>query len=198
MGHDSRKKVAIALAVGGFLVLAAIAYFSIFAFNPQWRAINTGEVEWPADADVADLLAEPTRTIYGAVIVGGPANPFTRKATGTFILIRETQRVLTIWKLDASGEVRGATNPAMHLEISHLIKNRFGTVMPDGGRPPVYCDLNQQQADYVLQNGVPQSLIDAMLRAADAAGWQPLPQEEDRTTDRATIIWVSPTPHFPK
>lgn len=39
------------------------------------------------------------------------------------------------------------------------------------GVPAVMANLNKEQAEYVIENGIPQTLIDAMLKASSDASW---------------------------
>ena len=48
-------------------------------------------------------------------------------------------------------------------------------VLPMAGNPLITCDLSPDQAAYVLEHDVPQSLIDAMLQEAVKSGWVPMP-----------------------
>ncbi len=39
------------------------------------------------------------------------------------------------------------------------------------GLPPILCNLSPDQADALMQHGVPETLYDAMLDASKSAGW---------------------------
>ncbi len=67
-----------------------------------------------------------------------------------------------------------------------LLSLAYHVSMPDGrggtwtynqmGNPRVACDLNEEQAAFVVSSGIPESLSDAMIQAADDAAWEPLQQ----------------------
>ena len=39
------------------------------------------------------------------------------------------------------------------------------------GSPPVLCNLNDDQARYVINHGIPRAIIDALLDEATRQGW---------------------------
>jgi len=91
----------------------------------------------------------------------------------------------------------------MRLAITSLVevsdeRQRPTAILPQVyGNPPVECDLNVAQADWVRQHGVPQSLIDAMQKTAQDTGWQPI-NPSGAATYPGPPKTVDANPHFPK
>ncbi|MBX3402200.1 MAG: hypothetical protein KF699_02195 [Phycisphaeraceae bacterium] len=68
-----------------------------------------------------------------------------------------------------------------------------GQRMTDWGSPgTIVADLNREQAEQVLKNGVPQGLIDAIVAEADRVGWKPWGGMQSG----GTRIEIDPAPHF--
>ena len=88
-----------------------------------------------------------------------------------------------------------ADAPAMQIRLAYMSRDSRGGVWPYSGDPAVIANLNPSQAQHVRKKDIPKPLIDAMLQAAEQAGWEPL--------DPATGIRSKPdvevdaTPHFP-
>ena len=59
--------------------------------------------------------------------------------------------------------------PPMQVQI-HARRSRY---LPEPGSFVVASDLTATQAQQVLVNGVPESLVDALVAAAKSGGWSP-------------------------
>lgn len=64
------------------------------------------------------------------------------------------------------------------------------------GDPRVICELDEAQTRHVLKHDIPQGLIDAMVEAAEAAGWSPVTLAAP--VPSKSIVVVSAEGHFPE
>ncbi len=87
--------------------------------------------------------------------------------------------------------------PAMQIKLSYLPQDSRSGVssFPYPGDPYVICNLDGAQANFIWQNDVPNALIDAMIKAADDAGWEPMDPNVGRPF-KPTIV-VDSAPFFP-
>ena len=87
-----------------------------------------------------------------------------------------------------------AENPELgqpYIQLQLMAKDPFG--WETYGDPMIITDLDELQASQVLENGVPQSLLDAIFSVADNTGWQPkLPSPNTF----GKFICVDPDEHF--
>jgi hypothetical protein len=87
----------------------------------------------------------------------------------------------------------------MRIGLSSLLASKrpiTGTtsVLPFGfGDPAIICDLSHEQAMYVMQNGVPDSLRRELVRTATEFAWKPL--EVGAVACSETVV-VDASPHF--
>ena len=79
-------------------------------------------------------------------------------------------------------------HPLMQVQI--LSPSKDG--LPHHIDPWVICSLNEAQTNSVMSNGVPQSLVDALTRTADEAGWDP----EHARRVNCRVIEVDASMHF--
>jgi hypothetical protein len=115
-------------------------------------------------------------------------------------VVNESTMILGV--LVPRGNVKAGT-PDMRIVITSLMEQRnrltgSTIVLPEPhGDPPVQCDLNAAQADWVRTNGIPESLIEAMRKAAKDENWKPLDLNGD---DKyfPSVISVPADLHFPK
>lgn len=63
--------------------------------------------------------------------------------------------------------------------------------IPSDGTPITHCDLDEVQADYVLENGLPDALVNALVQSANASGWLPAPATGQ------PLVNVQAGEHFP-
>ena len=82
--------------------------------------------------------------------------------------------------------------PLMQLQLL-ANASEGGFVVGDPGNPVIIVNLDQAQADHVMNQGVPQELIDAMIAAADAAGWT---AELPHPNQYGDFVVVDPDPFF--
>jgi len=129
--------------------------------------------------------------IYTTPTSNGPTFVSAKDAAGTYVAIEAGPEFALAVYFDADG----ATNPPpmqFQLLARRDLVNESGFV-GEVGDPLVLADLNVSQCGDVLQHGIPESLIDAMITAAYDAGWRPetpVPHQFGR------IIYVSPDTHF--
>lgn len=171
--------------------------------HPTYRPVKTVEVVWPVNPDFQSCWNDADKRFYGSIAwprpAGGPTSFF--KVEGIFLPVNGDPAMVLAVMIPRDEMPAGA--PAMRLAITSLIEVSTTVdgpmaVLPEQyGNPPIECDLNARQADWVRRHGVPQSLLDAMQKAAQDAGWQPLNPNEDGLPN-AEIILVDPAPHFPK
>ena len=70
------------------------------------------------------------------------------------------------------------------------------------GNPPIVCNLSADQAESLMQHGVPETLLDAMLNASKSAGWPAsLPPTGPGgfitlRSSGAQLSAIPPDPHF--
>jgi hypothetical protein len=82
----------------------------------------------------------------------------------------DATKALVVYYLPGSGRSR----PIMQLQLTGLA-GTGAAIAPVAGNPLIVCDLSPDQAAYVLEHDVPQSLNDAMLQQAVKSGWVPMP-----------------------
>lgn len=80
--------------------------------------------------------------------------------------------LMVVWDQDAAP---GTGQTPMQIQLMGTTKVMFGETLPSWGNPAISCDLNAEQAAWVLKHDVPQSLIDAMVNEAKKTKWAPLP-----------------------
>ena len=203
-----------------FLVFLAIVAIGLGTFtlhfgwslvHPQYRLVTTADISWKTHESFEDAWDDHSKKFYGTFTLYPPPAFSPRalcEAEGIYLAVAsDPEKVVTV--LVSSGKPPmwlgfgpGAFTvpvPAMRVELETLqeVSSRHlgrTAVLPSPGDPPVVCDLTAAQAAYVRQNGVPSSLVEALVGAADAAGWRPLAPGIGPT--RAAIV-LPAAPHFP-
>ncbi len=168
--------------------------------NPQFRHVQASELKWFArpmpfskawndsQRQFRTSLPLPTSTAPTSFV----------DATGTYLFIGEEDMVLMVL-IPANGAVRSGTAPPMRLAISSLISqiDESGAALPQTqGIPAIVCDLNATQAQYVWNNDVPPSLVEAMKAAARNANWRPFPPNGGMIPATPKSVTVAPAPYF--
>lgn len=137
----------------------------------------------------AEALADNDNQMSGAMVgTRTTTSHLAWEATGVWRDIRADQTKVLMVLYEPHPDPQ---QPPMQLRIGSLTAVRLGPSVPTDGTPFVVCDLNDEQSKYALVNGVPESLIDAMVKAANDASWSPLPP------GIASLVVVSATEHFP-
>jgi hypothetical protein len=78
--------------------------------------------------------------------------------------------------------------PDMEVRLGTEWRLPNGAILPVDGTPIVLCDLNRAQSEWAIANGMPDSLVDELVKAATAVGWP---------TGSAQPVVVDAGPHFP-
>ena len=164
------------------------ALFVLLAGTVGWRILNhevtaAGVLSSIAGADRARKTAmlklgvrEDRLTLVGAWETVGVARP----------VAGHPDKVLAVC-FDPSPR-RGQP----HMQLQLLARAQFVTWRY--GDPVVVCDLSQEQVAYVREHGLPDSLVTAMVEAAESAGWTatlPTPNTFGR------FVVVDASDHFP-
>jgi hypothetical protein len=190
------------LSAGGLLVAG---YFAIdvmwSSIHPQYRHASTAEFRWPANPTFQSCWQDRRMQITTGMGWFDSSNtPHVCDALGTFIPVNnDPAMVLTVTIPRADPAPPGA--PSMQIALTSLCGVRteyFGeNILPQVyGDPPIVCDLNASQAAFVQQNGVPQTLIDAMQAAAQNAGWKPI-NPSGVSVYPGPQVNINPKPHIP-
>ena len=62
--------------------------------------------------------------------------------------------------------------PSVQLRIGYLASTPSGSILPEDGDPIVLCSFWGEQAKQLVKDGVPPSLIDKLVEAANQAEWE--------------------------
>ncbi|MCH8965340.1 MAG: hypothetical protein IIB58_10290 [Planctomycetes bacterium] len=182
LGSRARQMVYLAT-----LLVAAGAAFLVWHQLPVWRFSST-------------IAREEQFIISQYVPAGG-------QSTGFFELGPEIGREIEV------GSVVGLLVVHLHRPAFYkqpLVQLRVATKVPWPGAvgiagqpayyflngvPRVVCELNQVQTRYVLKHDIPQRLIDALVEAAEEAGW--VPSSFGAPVRPKPDVVVSADGHFP-
>ncbi|MCZ6652773.1 MAG: hypothetical protein O7D91_07075 [Planctomycetota bacterium] len=88
-------------------------------------------------------------------------------------------------------------SPRLQVRVGHVVS------MPGGGTrtfrylmdgvPRIVCELDERQTEHAMENGIPGTLVRALIKAADDAGWVP---SGAGATAKPDVV-VSADGHFP-
>ncbi len=201
--------MSVAILVIGLATFAV--HFAWSLVHPRYRLVTTAGISWKTHESFADAWDDHSKKFYGTFTVYSPPAFAPRpicEAEGIYLAVASApEKVVTVLVSSGKPPMRlglgpGAFTgsvPAMRVEVATLqeVSVRYlgrTAVLPSPGDPPVVCDLTAAEAAYVRQSGVPSSLVDALVSAADAAGWRPLAPGIGPT--RPAIV-LPAAPHFP-
>ena len=135
-------------------------------------------------------------------------NSFHRAALGSYELVQNALDIGNSIENDPQGRVLIIQQYRRSTFEGPLLQVRIGCVvsMPGGGTrtfrylldgvPRVLCELDERETDHAMAGGIPGSLVEALVKAADDAGWMP-------TSPAAPVqpkpdVVVSADGHFPE
>lgn len=168
-------------AIGGFLALCLVVAGRHAAPRSRsrtqvfWRCVVSG---LPIFAIVGALIALPSRWRSSPVVsVLGPKARSVRGAmfnlsgggawgaSGGFVPIARDSRMYLVVYYDAAPR---QGQPRMQVQMDG---RSLAHTLPEPGTFVVASDLTANQAQHVLKNGVPDSLVEALVEAATTRGW---------------------------
>jgi hypothetical protein len=197
-----KRTISKILVLGLVAIVIVLGYLGIdigySLTHPTYRHVRTTEVKWPENPTFNNCWNDPSKRFRGGMdwVAAPGAKPLMSDADCTYLPVNGDPDMVLVVLIPKN--LLGA--PGMQLQITSLVEvrtkySRTGAIMPEAyGDPDVRCDLNGPQAAWVVQNGIPQSLIDAMQAAAKQAGWRPIDPNGESTAP--PIIQISPTSHF--
>jgi len=129
----------------------------------------------PANRHDGTVLRRGASIIYAEgeeLLTGAAPSPF-KGGAAAFVEIDHLPGTAGMTVLVVYNANPATDPPAMQLQLMARRDLENGDFIGEVGDPLVLSDLSTAQAEQVLQDGVPDSLIEAMVQAALDAGWRP-------------------------